>query len=82
MTTRAERMRAAADYIAETAPGIPEFTKKMLVKAAALRADADALEAVEREMRSIVDPYDNSIEAYSTRVWVKDYADRIRGEIQ
>ncbi len=68
MTTRAQRMRAAADYIAETAPGIPEYTKKMLAKARELRADADALEAVEQMLRKW--PHAESV------------ADRIRGEIK
>lgn len=68
-TTRYDRLRAAADELklqAMKAPGASVERVTCLTLHDQLRADADELEAVEREMRAIL--------------IVDKWADRIRGE--
>lgn len=61
MTTIAERMRAAAQWIDDSCGEQTEIGDE-------LRADADAIEAVERELRAML--------------IVDKYADRLRGEVK
>ena len=69
MTTIAQRMRAAADMLDKLSSRyLEEPVCNMLGEQ--LRADADGIEAVEREMRGT---------SPSNRM-VDEYADRIRGE--
>lgn len=73
MTTRYDRMRAAADELKlqgmKAAGGSVERITCLTLHDQ-LRADADALEALEQEMRE----WDRNI------LTVQRYADRIRGE--
>ena len=75
MTTIAERMREAANQLRNVVV-LNEVGQlvadKYLDLVKQLRADADALEAVEREMRE----WDRNI------LTVQRYADRIRGEVK
>ncbi len=71
MTTIAQRMRAASALVFEFAPDCLN-EGQMREFAEQLSADADALEAVEREMRSSIPMHYSDVGAL---------ADRIRGEI-
>ncbi len=90
MTTIAQRMRAAAAQwgFEATQASSSDNRNRYLAYEKQLRADADALEAVEREMRDEVkcaekDQYKYAECAYTTRFQtIDEWADRVRGEVK